>query len=717
MKTDEPLPTPLEALTALFCLLPALVLAWPGPGALLREDPWPQYPSAGLELLLCLPALACVVARRAFPGVKLLTLYLVPLLVQVGWNSFGSPTDTLDASRALFVTLAGLALLLAGSSLGAPGRRILARGLVVLSLLLLVPALFDGERGYTGALGNTGSISQCAVAGAAVGALLCAFERGLWRFLGATAVLLFLLFVGRVPVLTGALVLALALGLAALRVRSWTLAAGALLALLALFHPWRAPQAPAAPAPANLHVAAAGDTGGLAVREKILVRALRLAGANLAFGVGPGQFAARFPPYRDPEEIELSTHQRRLDTETEVEHPHDDWILPLVEGGLVAGLCWIAFLGAAAWAALRRLATPEPLAVAALALLGNAAAHGVLTYDAVSSSLSCACIGALLAREESRSSGWARRFLPFAALCLCVLQVPRAWSLVRHGQALSALGSLDLASGSLERAVDRALEACPDSVAARSLRARFAPEVQRDPMEARATWEQVLALRPNRFEAWMQLGTLAARAGKRTEALSDFTQAAALDPSHPGLLQNLVTLFAELGQTPLALSALAELQATHPQPALWIAERGARAYLAGREATARALFEKSGVFALPELPGVCFAQARERRQKGEPLFADCLESAAQRGFAREYAAAGKFLDAARNYRQDLHVCAAYEPEGARSVRLELCAALQLGGKTGDAQKEFAGLAPSAAELAALPEWARGKLEPLLVAPR
>ena len=64
----------------------------------------------------------------------------------------------------------------------------------------------------------------------------------------------------------------------------------------------------------------------------------------------------------------------------------------------------------------------------------------------------------------------------------------------------------------------------------------------------------------------MQLGTLAARAGKRTEALSDFTQAAGLDPSHPGLLKNLVTLFSELGQTPMALSALAELQSTHPEP-------------------------------------------------------------------------------------------------------------------------------------------------------
>jgi len=711
---DEPA-RPVEALTALLCLLPALVCAWPGPGALLREDPWPQIAGSGIELLCVIPVLVLLALRGEFPGVRLLTLFLVPLLVQVGWISFGSPTDTLEASRALFLTLAGLALLFGGASLGAGGRRIFTRGLVLIALVLLVPALLDGERGYTGALGNTGSISQCALPGAAAGALLLSQGRGAWNILGGIAALLFLIFVGRVPVLAGALVFALVLGLAAWRGRSWKLAAAALVALVALWHPWRTPQAPA-PA-SSLHVAAAGDTGGLAVREKILARTLRLVQANLFLGVGPGQFAARFPPYRDPEEIEISTHQRRLGSETEVEHPHDDWILPLAEGGLVAGLCWVVFLGAAAWSALRRLASPEPLAAAALALLANAAAHGVLCFDALSSSLAFVSIGALLARERAPLVGWKRRFLPLAALALCAVQLPRAWSLVRHGAALSALGSLDLASGSLERAVDRALEVVPDSVTARSLRARFAPAAQRDPELARAGWQQVLALRPNRFEAWMQLGTLAARAGNREEALAHFTQAAALDPSHPGLLQNFITLFADLGRTELALSALAELQATHPQPAAWIAERGAQAWLAGHEGTARALFAKSGAFELPESPGVCFAQARERRQRGDLILADCLESAAQRGFAREHAAAGAWADAVRSYRQELHISADHVPQGARCVRLELAAALALDGKTEEARAAALELAPSSAELAALPEWALGKLDPLLEAPR
>src|SRR6185295_6092938 len=139
--------------------------AWPGPGAPLREDPWPQLAGAGIELVCAIPALLVLIARGNFPGVRLLTLLLVPLLVQVGWISFGAPSDTLEASRALFVSLAGLSLCFAGASLGPGGRRIFARGLALIALLLLFPALCDGERGYAGALGNSGSISQGALPG------------------------------------------------------------------------------------------------------------------------------------------------------------------------------------------------------------------------------------------------------------------------------------------------------------------------------------------------------------------------------------------------------------------------------------------------------------------------------------------------------------------------------------------------------------------------
>ncbi len=647
----------------------------------------------------------------------------MPLLVAVCWISLGAPTDTLEASRALLILIAGVALalgkLLAGASAGASRA-----AWSVIAIALLVPALLDAERGYTGALGNTGNLSQGALAGAAAGVFVCLFDRGAWRALGACATLLFVVYTGRVPVLTGAVCLALALAAAAIALRGSArraCAVAALLALLALAHPWRAAQpaqAPAsAPQPASVRVAPAGDTGGGLVRWYVLCGSLRLARANPWTGVGPGQFAARFPPYRDPREIELSSHQRRVENETEVEHPHDDWVLPFVEGGIAGGLATLVFLAGVLWIAFARLARPEPLAVAALALLANAAAHGTLSFDANSSSLAAVVFGALLAREQAPVAGWARRFLPLAALALCIVQAPRAWQMVQHGQALSALGSLDLANGSLERAVDRALEACPDSVPALSLRARWAPAAQRDPALAEALWQSVLALRPNRFEAWMQLGTLEARQGRRAEALSAFTHAGGLDPEHPGLLQNFVTLQAELGQGAAALAALDALQATHPATPVWIAERGARAWLAGHESAARDLFARSGVFTLPDAPGLCLAQSKERNQRGDALFADCLESAAQRGWAREHAARAAWAEAARNYRQELRVSARYEPEGARSVRLELAAALVLAEKVDEARALLAELAPSARELQELPAWAQGKLDSLLPAAR
>lgn len=713
-----------EALQALLCLLPAALCAWPGPGAPLAGDPWPQLSGAGLELIAALPALAVLVLRGAFPGMRLTSFLLVPLLVAVCWISFGSPSDTLEASRALFVLIAGLGLALSAASLRAFGRRILARGLVSISLLLLVPAFLDAEHGFTGVAGNSGSLSQGALAGAAAGALLLVTERGAWRVLGAAAALLFVAYVGRVPVLAGALCLALALGTAALRQRGGArrvLAGLALLALVALAHPWRAPQPEAAPAPAGtaaaLRAPAPGDTGGASVRWSVLLGSLRLARANPWIGVGPGQFAARFPPYRDPREIELSTHQRRVENETEVEHPHDDWLLPFVEGGLFAGLAMLVFLGGLVLHAGKRLAQPEPLAAAAVGLCANALMHGTLSFDPLSSSLAAALAGALLSREERPLTGWTRRFLPLATLALCVLHVPRAWQLVQHGRAFADAPALELDSGSLERAVDRALEACPDSVPALSLRARCSPAAQRDPALAERLWQSLLALRPHRFEAWMQLGTLYAREGRRGEALRAFTQAAGLDPEHPGLLENFVTLEAELDETGNALAALAALQATHPRPPQWIAERGARAWLAGSEAAARALFESSGVFELPDAPGLCLARSKERTQAGDALFADCLESAAQRGWAREHAARGAWADAVRSYRQELRISARHEPGGARVVRLELAAALQLAQKSAEARAELAELHPQPAELARLPEWARGKLEPLLPAER
>jgi O-antigen ligase len=76
------------------------------------------------------------------------------------------------------------------------------------------------------------------------------------------------------------------------------------------------------PAPTSSEGSGSPATGGFGVRASIWSRSLAMLADRPWTGVGPGQFEARFPPYRDPKEIELSTHGRAIDAETEVEHPH-----------------------------------------------------------------------------------------------------------------------------------------------------------------------------------------------------------------------------------------------------------------------------------------------------------------------------------------------------------------------------------------------------------
>ncbi len=74
-------------------------------------------------------------------------------------------------------------------------------------------------------------------------------------------------------------------------------------------------------------IAAEQPAGGtIAVRLKIWPRALRLARDNVLAGVGAGNFAAAFPPYRDLAEIDISSFGHRI--ATRVTNPHNDvlWI-------------------------------------------------------------------------------------------------------------------------------------------------------------------------------------------------------------------------------------------------------------------------------------------------------------------------------------------------------------------------------------------------------
>lgn len=190
------------ALAALL-LLPVLALAWPWFGSVLHDDVVPQATGAGFLALALLPAAAWMVLRGLQPSVRASMGLFATILVSVAWIGTDSLTDTFEASRTLLQWFTALVCCLAGASLDASGRRVLAHGAVTLTLAFAGYALFDRDRALTGALGNTGSISEVALPGAVIGAVSFACARGPWRWIGLAAFVVFLSYVLAVPVLAG----------------------------------------------------------------------------------------------------------------------------------------------------------------------------------------------------------------------------------------------------------------------------------------------------------------------------------------------------------------------------------------------------------------------------------------------------------------------------------------------------------------------------------
>lgn len=690
---DEPL-TLFRALAALATLLPAVLVALPGPLSFLSTDPWPQYAASAWVLIGSMPMLLFLISRDSQRSARGRMLVVLPLLIAVLWMGFGELSDQLEASRALFVLLSACASFLSAASLVPAAQRIYARGLVVISILLCLGAWSDPG----GVLGNSGSLSHMALAGAVVGLCFC-FDGGRGeRVLGLCALGLFLLHSSQTPVLAGAAALGIA-SLAALargsgRTRLWSAAAAAL-AIAALAWPMlgTARSEPSAAAP----IAAVNHSGGLAVRASVWQQSCQLFLDHSWRGVGPGQFAATFPPYRAVEEIESSSLQRRMEAETEVDHPHNDTLALLIEGGLVSGLCWLLLAG---WVLLRFWQGGphiHPLGLAAIALLANSCVHGVLSYDAGSAVIGYACMGALLSEQASARGSLGRRLSAILLLGVLALQLPRAQALIAHGAALRVLGG-EISSISVERAVERALAACPDSVHARALQART--------QSTESAWLAVLEQRPERVEAWIQLGVVRARAMQLKGARAAFEHALRLDAWHPALLENYLTLISRVGSVQETQAALAALRARKPPSSAWLENRAESAWLWGNEAVALALQAESGQAPWPTVPGEAYALARERRQKGALHSADTLESIAQRGFARRHASEGRYAEAVRNYRQDLSLSHEAIPGGAPRVRWELSAALAAQHKFEEAEQARLGLEP----IPDLPEWALRALE-------
>lgn len=704
---SEGVPTDGRWLLGVLFLAPLALLAWPGPGALLAADPFPHLAGTAWAALASVPAAVVLLVRvrGALPFATLLAFaWLAALLVL---QASGVTTDVLEAHRALFQATILVFAFVAGSRLGRTELRLFECGLMIASLAWTVQALLDQWTGVSpgaGVLGDSGSLSQAALPGALVGALFFARGSGGVRALGLTTFILFALHALQVPVLAGAVAALLALGSAlvlesgATR-RRCALVFGALLLGLftlatGLVHSsgGSAPNATAGldrvEPEAATGVASTTDAtrrspfGGFEVRARIWSRIPALIAARPG-GIGPGQFQASFPPFRDPREIQLSRQGVCNDFETEVEHAHNDWLGGLAEGGAPGGLLWfalLAWIGARAW---RRLAggTIE-VAAAALAVLGllwNAALHSAVLVHPTNGLVFGLLAGVLFQGGRALRAIPAALGVRLAALGLVVVAV-LAWPLTTHGRALTtyvgALARLDREPNASEarreslartarESLARALVAAPASVPARKQSARLTNELE--------PWFELLDLRPWAADVHDQLATLAARRGQDELAREHWETSLSLSADHPRLLRNLARLAAWSERPSEAATWIARLEANGCLQANWLRELGASLALAGRRDAALDAFTRAD----PELAGgpeALFAASGAAREAGDKRLADALRSLAHQGWARRHAAAGDFATAVRSYRQALAPTLVAKSSGSPAIRLEKAAA-------------------------------------------
>jgi O-antigen ligase len=706
-------------------LLPGLLLAWPGPGAILEGVSQHVLTGTALALLASLP-LALFLAWRGRPRrVLALPVFLLVAALAFARSAGGNLTDTLEADRALAALSTHLLFLMAGASLSGASRQVLGRALPGLALLWLSSAvitLLSSSRGdAAGVLGNTGDLAEAAVPGAAMGLVLAAdatLGRSPVRWLALAGVLGVVAYVALVPVHGAAWALAAAALLAAWRqgrgrpVRALPLAMLSLVLLaLPLLHLGAEASHAPDPAPGSVATSSAPltasatprpTTGGLEVRRRIWMRLPRLLRDATLLGPGPGQFPAAFPPHRDPLEIELSTHNRSVPFETAVEHIHNDWLQGLSEGGLLGGAAWILFLLAVLYRSLVPVPEENPYRAGArcacLAILVLAFFNAPLFYSPGTSPLAFALFGWVLSGDRP-ATGRAGRLLMVGAALLLVLQAPRALAIFRHG---------------LAHTPQEALAACPDSVPARSLLAHREAAAGPDrSAEALSAWEAVLARRPHALDALIGAGNIHARAGDLVGARHYFERARLVDAAHPGLLRNLVTLELDAGRLLEAQAPLERLRADGRLDLAWARGQGTRRLSAGQAREGLFLLEAADALDLPD--GLAahdgdgfYAASARAGESGDEALAKALRCHAHRLWATEQALAGDFATAVRSLRQSL---ASARPPGAEMsggapcITLELAAALVGAGSEAEARDQLADLRPRPQDLASLAPWA------------
>lgn len=725
-------PVDLDGLQGWLTALPALVLALPGQASLLRNVPTTTSAGTGILALSCLPALALLAARRRPIHLRGLVPWLGLLLIA----AYGARTagDPFAARRALLGLTGGIGLVLAGASLGAGGRRTLLQGLCVASAMLLVDTLWDqlGDGTHL-PLGNSGDLSEAVLPGAVLALVGSGSAPRPWKGLALLMGVGTLLLLGSTPVMAG-LVSLLGTGLLCFSVGrassesggKWTrnLLLVGIGGWLVLAVSSMNPGTGAVPESKPVTTAATppATTGGFKVRALIWASLPAVVRDAPWLGHGPGQFARVYPIYRDPNELELSSHGHSEPTPIEVEHAHNDWLQPLVEWGLLAGLAWVSLLLVAARRALSLLAASDAgsraLAAATLAILINALFNSTLLYGVAAPAwgwpLVGVCLGCRPADSCSRLARRAGLLAPGLVLLILLANARSAFAFYRHGAHLARVvaapvldrdGIAQQAPDAIRPHLTRALQAVPDSVVALEKYHQLQRAMGATPEERRVTLSRILSARPNSLGPLIDRGVLAAQEANVAEALAVFARARAVDPENAELRRNELILAVDVGRLGEVRELRDQLLTTGQAERGWLEQVAVHALMNGRVAVGRALM---GV-GQDEWPYAeeFLAQSQLAGRAGTRL-GEGFVAASNALFARDHAARGDFESARRLYRQALRSSEKYPdlPGRGRRLRLELAGALCKLGREAEAKDLLQGRgALWVHDLNELPEWA------------
>ncbi|HET6204354.1 MAG TPA: tetratricopeptide repeat protein [Planctomycetota bacterium] len=523
-------------------LLVAFLLRF-GVGPALARGEGIAIPFRGpLLALLAAMALSLLAATDLFAGAR-------TLLALGGAGLFAGVLRKEGSASRAFLAVA------VASGLAVAAYGLLQRAGVDLSAVLRV---YESRRYPVSTFGNTNAAAEYVVpcVAVALGGLL---HGGLPRALAGATLVVGPLYAGAAGTRAAAVSLAAAalfLGLRDRFLRALGVGAAALLAwgIGFSFRPVGASEA--APAAPSSEGGAVPDS--FEVRARIDVSTLRMFAEHAAVGVGAGNFAAAFPPYRDPEEARISS--RGFAVESSPETAHCDPLQIAAETGVPGLLALLGLLLAASRACSRTPAIPA--AAGAVAIAANSLFRSPLLANPPTLLL---FFGLLALVEPDRGKAPSPRASRLGALLLLPVLGLAAFDGARGISSELRLARY-FASEERDRApLEQAVRRNPfDPFLLATLGRDCREHAPVDLARARACLDRALRLRPNEPAWLLNRGIVLAELGLLRDAERDFSRVRVLSPLDPRGPANLAELAARGGRDEEAIRHLREEAALRP---------------------------------------------------------------------------------------------------------------------------------------------------------